>query len=459
MLSKSMIEALLNEAMMRGADFAEIYDESTVMHEITATQERCEQCQSGRESGVGIRIFKNQKCFYGHSDEKSEIALVGLVRNLTAEMKHGAKTSVALETRRQYQMGENLIPASGLTLRQRMEPVKRAIHAGISYDKEIVRMQVKRTDQERVVQIANSEGLFVADEREKTRLYIIAYAQNGPVLQSGYIGPGAMGGQEFYEQIDVEAYGREAARHAKVVAHAAPCKGGQMSVIVKNGFGGLLFHEACGHSLEALGIARGSSEFCGKLGQKVASNVVTLVDDGSVPNAWGSQKVDDEGIPTQKNVLIGNGILKGYMVDRLNGMRMDMNPTGSARRQNYRFVPTARMTNTYIAPGTSTPEEIIKNTEKGLYVASINGGSVDPATGDFNFNAGECYLVENGRITIPVRGVTLIGNGGHVLKSVDMVANDFALGQGFCFASSGALFVGCGQPTVRVSNMTVGGIG
>ena len=459
MLSQSMIETILDEAMMRGADFAELYDESTLMHEVTATQERCERCQSGRESGVGIRIFKNQKCFYGYSNEKTEGSMMELVRKLTSGMKKGAWELAGLGEKQLYPMGEEMIPASGLTLKQRLEPVHRAIHAGMTYDEEIVRMQVKRTDMDKRVQIANTEGIFLEEERVKTRLYMIAYAQNGTAIQSGYLGPGAMRGNEFYEQIDVEAYAREAARSAKVVAHAAPCKGGQMSVIVKNGFGGLLFHEACGHSLEALGIASSSSEFCGKLGRQVASDVVTLIDDGTVSNEWGSQQIDDEGVPTRKNVLIERGILKGYMVDRFNGMRMGMQPTGSARRQNYRFAPTARMTNTYIAPGKDTPEEIIQNTEKGLYVATINGGSVDPATGDFNFNAGECYLVEHGKITVPVRGVTLIGNGGNVLKRVDMVANDFALGQGFCYASSGALYVGCGQPTVRVSNMTVGGIG
>ena len=186
--------------------------------------------------------------------------------------------------------------------------------------------------------------------------------------------------------------------------------------------------------------------------------MVTLIDDGSIPNEWGSLHVDDEGMPTQKNILIENGILKSYMVDRLNGMRAGLAPTGSSRRQNYKFVPTSRMTNTYIAPGKSTPEEIIRATERGLFVSAINGGSVEPATGDFNFSAGECYLIENGKITIPVRGITLIGNGLTVLQNVDMVANNYELRQGFCYASSGALFIGAGQPTVRVSNMTVGGI-
>ena len=311
---------------------------------------------------------------------------------------------------------------------------------------------------EQLVQIANTEGVYVQDNRVKTRLYIAAYAQNGTDVQSGYYGPGAMRGHEYYDQIDVEAAAREAARAAKVILHAKPCRGGQMPVVVANGFGGLLFHEACGHSLESTVIARGSSEFCGLLGKKVASDVVTLVDDGSIAGEWGSLHVDDEGTPTQKNVLIENGILKSYMVDKLDGLRAGLKPTGSARRQNYRHYPVARMTNTYIAPGKSTPEEIISSTEKGIYVKSINGGSVDPSTGDFNFNASECYMIQNGKLSEPVRGVTLIGNGGTILKAVDMVADDFELRQGFCYASSGALYIGAGQPTIRVRNMTVGGI-
>lgn len=230
-----------------------------------------------------------------------------------------------------------------------------------------------------------------------------------------------------------------------------------MTVVVDNGFGGLMFHEACGHSLEASSVAKGTSEFAGKLGQQVASPLVTLVDDGTIPNAWGSLGVDDEGQPTRRNVLIENGILRSYLVDKLNGRRLSMQPTGSARRQSYRFAPTSRMTNTFIANGPHTREEIIANTEAGRFVKNIRGGSVNPATGDFNFSVSEAYLIENGRITEPVRGATLIGNGAAILKQVDMVGNNLALGQGYCYAGSGALFIGAGQPTVRVADMTVGG--
>lgn len=458
MLSKKQIDDILDEAALRGADFAEIFDESTLFQTTEATPDGIEQCQVGRESGVGIRIFKDQNCFYGHTNDRSAKSLKELTQELTRSMKGDTLARQALPEKQVYPMEGNVIPASSLSAQERLRPLHTAVKAGMAYDDEIVRMQVKLTDMEQRVQIANTEGVYVEDHREKTRLYISAFAQSGTETQSGYYGPGAMRGHEYYDQINVEESAKEAARQAKILLYAEPCKGGPMSVVVANGFGGLLFHEACGHSLEASSIACNSSEFCGKLGKKVASDVVTLIDDGSIPNEWGSLHVDDEGVPTQKNILIENGILKSYMVDRLNGLRMGMQPTGSSRRQNYCFVPTSRMTNTYIAPGKSTPEEIIRSTEKGIFVSSINGGSVEPATGDFNFSAGECYMIENGRITRPVRGVTLIGNGLTVLKSVDMVANNYELRQGFCFASSGALFIGAGQPTIRVSNMTVGGI-
>jgi len=458
MLSRGLIENILDEASLRGADFAEVFDENTLLQETNGDAEGIGQNQVGRESGVGIRIFKNQNCYYGYSNDRSEKTLKDLVQNLTKTMKGDSMARAALQEKKIYTMEKDVVPASSLSVEKRLRPLKMAAKAGMEYDEEIVRMNLKLTDMEQVVQIANTEGLFAEDHREKTRLYIQAYAQSGTDTQTGYYGPGAMRGHEYYDLIDLEACGREAARQAKVLLHAQPCKGGQMSVVVANGFGGLLFHEACGHSLEASGIANASSEFCGKLGKKVASDVVTLIDDGSIPNEWGSLHIDDEGIPTQKNILIENGILKSYMVDRLDGMRAGLKPTGSCRRQNYKFVPMSRMTNTYIAPGKSTPEEIIRSTERGIFVSAINGGSVDPATGDFNFSAGECYMIENGKITVPVRGVTLIGNGLTVIQNVDMVANNYELRQGFCYHSSGALFIGAGQPTVRVSNMTVGGI-
>jgi TldD protein len=230
-----------------------------------------------------------------------------------------------------------------------------------------------------------------------------------------------------------------------------------MPVVLNGGFGGVIFHEACGHSLEATSVAKGNSVFAGKLGEKIASDVVTAIDDGTIPGEWGSINIDDEGFPGRKNILIENGILKGYMVDRLNGRRMGHEPTGNSRRQSYKYAPTSRMTNTYIASGRATLEEIIASLPNGLFARKMGGGSVNPVTGEFNFAVSEGYLIKNGKIDTPVRGATLIGKGSDVLLRIDMVGDTVELGQGVCGSASGGVPVNVGQPVIRVSEMTVGG--
>ena len=241
--------------------------------------------------------------------------------------------------------------------------------------------------------------------------------------------------------------------------NAKPCPSDKMTVVIDNGFGGVIFHEACGHSLEATAVAKGASVFCNKLGEKIASEVVTAIDDGTIENGWGSGNIDDEGTPTQRNILIENGILKSYLIDTLNGMKMGMKSTGSSRRESYRYAPTSRMSNTFIAAGKSTPEEIISQTEYGLYAKQMGGGSVDPATGVFNFVVLEGYIIRNGNICEPVRGATLIGKGSQVLLDIDMVGNNLLRAQGMCGSISGSIPADVGQPMIRVRNITVGGRG
>ncbi|MCG4585577.1 TldD/PmbA family protein, partial [Anaerosalibacter bizertensis] len=326
-----------------------------------------------------------------------------------------------------------------------------------NYDEVISQVTVSYLDEEQNVLIANSEGLMAEDKRVRTRMAIQSVATKSGEMQIGFSAPGASMGFEFYENIDIEEHGREASRIAKTMIDAEFCPSGKMPVVIHNGFGGVLFHEACGHGLEATSVAKNTSVFSNKLNEKVASSVVTAIDDGTIPNEWGTTNIDDEGTPTRKNLLIENGILKGYLVDKLNGRRMDYEPTGSSRRQSYKLPPTSRMNNTYIANGKSTFEEIISNTESGLFAKKLGGGSVNPATGDFNFAVMEGYLIENGKITKPVRGATLIGNGTEVLDKIDMVGNNLKLAQGMCGSVSGLVPVNVGQPTIRVKNLTVGG--
>ena len=305
--------------------------------------------------------------------------------------------------------------------------------------------------------IANTDGLCVEDRRVRTRLGISAVASKDGENQMGFEGPGRSMGFEMFNDIDVEKYGIEAARTAVTMLHAKDCPAGKMTVAIDNGFGGVLFHEACGHSLEATSVAKGNSEFANKIGEQIASSKVTAIDDGTIENAWGSINIDDEGEKARKNVLIENGILKGYMIDKLNGRRMGMKPTGSGRRQSYKYAPTSRMTNTYIAAGNDNPEDIIKSMDEGLYAKKLGGGSVNPVTGEFNFSVSEGYLVKNGEIQEPVRGASLIGKGSEILMNIDMVGKNLVQAQGMCGSSSGSIPVNVGQPMIRVKNITVGG--
>ncbi len=307
--------------------------------------------------------------------------------------------------------------------------------------------------------MANTKGKFIHDVRNQQRIGATAVAKDGDKSQSSGGTIGGNFGIDSFKDKDLVSFAREICRSCVTMLDAPEMVGGVYPVIIHNGFGGVLFHEACGHSLEATSVARGLSVFTGKLGEKIASDIVTAIDDGTIPNEWGSLNMDDEGNPTRRNVLIENGILKGYMIDDRNARMMKMDSTGSARRQNYRYSPTSRMTNTFIANGTSTFEEIIAATEYGLFAKSMGGGSVNPVTGEFNFAVNEGYMVENGKITHPVRGATLIGNGASALLGIDMIADNQTFGHGVCGSASGQIPANVGEPTIRIQNMTVGGSG
>ena len=457
-MSSATLDRVLDAASAGGADFSEVFCEDNRQTVLNVRAAGVESSTIGRESGVGIRIFSGMNCYYAYSNDTREETLIRLARELSKAAGSGNVQRAPLGQLVDCSHSISPMPMSSFDAKRKVELVNRVVRSGMEYHSDISQMQVKYLDHDRRILIANSEGLLATDRQMKTRMLISAYAQRGSELRSGYFGPGAMGGMEFYDNLDLEGCGRRAAEAAVTELRAKKCPGGMMTVVVDNGFSGLMFHEACGHSLEASSVAKGMSEFSGKLGQQVASSCLTLIDDGSIPGLWGSLGMDDEGIPTQKNVLIENGILKGYLVDRFESRRMGMAATGSGRRQNYRFAPEARMSNTYIAPGSHTREEIISSVEKGLFVGNINGGSVNPVTGDFNFAVAQCWLIENGKLTEPVYGATLIGNGGDVLKQVDMVGNNLVHGQGYCYNKSGALFINAGQPTIRVKNILVGGL-
>ena len=327
------------------------------------------------------------------------------------------------------------------------------------YDPRIIRTTASIGYSHRDTILINSNEVIIKDSIERGRIALMCVAAEGEKFETGYAAPGAASGYEYFRNLDVVKLGKEAARQAITMLGAKECPSGVMPVVIGNGFGGVLFHESCGHPLEASSVSKNLSVFAGKMGTQIASPLVTAIDDGTIENGWGSNNVDDEGNKTSKTVLIENGILKNYLIDDFNGRRMGQKGNGACRRQSYRYEPTSRMSNTYIDNGTSTPEEIIAATKLGLYAKSLGGGSVNPATGEFNFSCSEAYIIRDGKICEPVRGASLIGQGKDILTKIDMVGNDLERAQGMCGAASGYIPVDVGQPTLRISEITVGGNG
>lgn len=459
MISREIASKVLSRCLITGGDFAEIFEENSVTNTMGLIDNKVENALGGRTYGIGIRIFKGFKSVYAYTNSNSLTVLLDTAHKAALALGSLKKDkTVVLNNDMNINNIHNIkyYPTS-IGYEKKANILKDAYKSAKEYNEEITKVNVSYVDKEQNILIANTEGVYVEDKRVRTRLSISAIASNGIENQNGYEAPGAHKGFELFEEVDPIYYGKEAARSAYTMLHAKNCPAGKMTVAIDNGFGGVIFHEACGHSLEATSVAKGNSTFCGKLGQQIASTKVTAIDDGTIPNYWGSINIDDEGNPAQKNVLIENGILKSYMVDKLNGRRMGMNPTGNSRRQSYKFAPTSRMTNTYIANGDDTPEEIIKSISEGLYAKKLGGGSVNPITGEFNFAVKEGYLVKNGEIQEPVRGASLIGKGNEILMNIDMVGNNMTQSQGMCSSSSGSIPVNVGQPMLRVKEITVGG--
>jgi len=458
MLSKSVIEDVLNAALETGGDFSEVFVEDRYTNNLSLQGGKVDSSMSGRDFGVGIRIFKGLQSVYAYTTDSSREGLLKAARN-AAHAINGQRVIQPKAFVNQLVVTEHPIPLNPREVEKirKANIMKKAYEIAKNYHSLIQQVTVRYMDEEQNVLIANSEGKFVEDRRVRSRLAIQSIAADGNRMQNGFYGPGAHSGFEFLENLNLEHYATESSRIAVAMLGADPCPSGKFPVIIDNEFGGVIFHEACGHGLEASAVAKNNSVFANRIGEKVASDLVTYIDDGTLQNEWGSINIDDEGEKVGKNVLIENGILKGYLIDKFNSRRMEMPSTGSGRRQNYRFAPTSRMTNTFIAPGTSTREEIISNTENGIFARYMGGGQVNPTTGDYNFAVMEAYLVKNGKIDKPVRGATLIGNGPKTLQLVDMVGNNLAHGAGMCGASSGSLPVNVGQPTLRVREITVGG--
>ena len=458
MIKKQILEEVLSVAMSTGGDFAEVYAQNTKNNTIQMVDGKIDRVADNTYSGVGIRVFLGDKTVYATTTDLTRNGLLACAAN-AAQIMGDVKNSVSVTLNATPVIDMHPVKINPVTadMKRRTDILKTACFAAKEYSEKISQVQGTLLGVDHSILVANTEGLLKEDRHVRTRIVVNSTASDNGENQSGSCAPGRGMGLELFDMFDPKAVGIEASRQATVNLSAGYCPAGQMTVAIENGFGGVIFHEACGHSLEATQVAVGMSEMCGKLGQKIANEKVTAIDDGTIVGAWGSVNIDDEGNPTQRNVLIENGILKGYMVDRLGSRRMGMSMTGNSRRQGYSYEPTSRMTNTFIDNGPDKNEDIIASIEYGLYAKEMGGGSVNPLTGAFNFAVREGYIIRNGKICEPVRGASLIGTGSRILQDIDMVGQNLATGQGMCGSSSGSVPTDVGQPLIRVKKITVGG--
>ena len=463
MISKSLAIQVLNEALATGADYAEIFYENSSANALSIENGKVNVATSAITSGVGLRLLKENQCVYGYTSDLSKKGLFALANSLNKSFSGERLITVA---ELEFIKGKNRNPITNsyknFPLEDRIALVREGTDEIASMkDPRIVRYTGSFTTNHRFVAIFNSKGKWFKRDTEFARLayLVITMDQNG--METAFEGPGCQKDISFFKsgRAEPKKVARKAAETALMNLTARECPSGKMPVVIGNGWGGVLFHESCGHPLEASAVSRGLSVFAGKIGEQIASPVVSAVDDSTIPQEWGSIDIDDEGNPGTKRQLIKNGILTDYMIDDFNGRRMGREGNGACRRQNYKYCPTSRMSNTYIENGKSTPEEIIAATKLGLYAVGFNGGSVDPSTGEFNFGCSEAYIIRDGKIAEPVKGATLIGKGHEILQKIDMVGNDLAFGQGMCGAASGSIRTNVGQPTLRISEVLVGGRG
>jgi len=458
-IEESVLQRVLGVALRTGGDFAEVFAEDKRSSSGAFDDGRVEELTSGRDRGVGIRVVRGETTGFAHTADFSEAGLRDAADAAAAAARsgEGGVREVALTRREARRPHDVRVPPEDVAKAAKVELLGRADAAARSESGSIRQVSASYGDSRRRILVANSDGLLTTDDQVRTRFMVQCVAEADTGMQTGFEAPGRTVGFEFYDDVDVEEIARTAARRALAMLKARPAPSGELAVVLKRGAGGVLFHEACGHGLEADLVDRDASVFRNRVGEQVASPLVNLVDDGTYAREWGTYAIDDEGHPSQRNVLIEDGVLTDYMWDFLRSRKEHRAQSGNGRRQSYQYLPMVRMTNTYVLAGDEDPDGIIERTEHGIYCVQLGGGSVNTATGDFVFGMTEAYMIENGEIAEPVRAANLIGNGPEVLKAIDAVGNDFDTWTGTCGKDGQAVPVSSGQPTLRVARMTVGG--
>ncbi len=446
---------ILSTLMSQGGEYGEIFYEKSRTTRLSLEDRKIDKVIHGYDEGVGLRLIKNGKTYYGYTTEPTFENLKELAKILARGEGHGP---VAMGKKYIGGKTEVLIDPDATDLKFRAEILRRADEKARSFGDKIKQVLAVLMDKTREIMVINTLGETAEDVQKRVVFFVEVVASDGNVLQRGYESLGGRKGFEIFNETPPEEVAEKAAKRALLMLNAKPAPAGTFTVVMSSQAGGTMIHEAVGHGLEADLVQQGLSVYAGKLGEKVASELVTVVDDATLPSHNGSFTVDDEGVPAKRKVLIKDGVLVGYMYDRLRAMKDGVESTGNGRRQSYAHVPIVRMTNTFIDKGKDNPEDIIRDTKKGILVVKMGGGEVNTVTGDFMFEIMEGYIIENGEITYPIRGATLIGNGPKALQDVDAVGYDLGWAIGTCGKDGQGVPVTDAQPTIRIRKLTLGGV-
>lgn len=455
-MKKQEYENLLNIALSTGADFAEIYYEESYNKSYNYNDSKLDGIKTINKKGIGIRIIKGEEYFYASTNDLEYNNIVEIITSITKNISEKQKLICKLNNL-EIKKNKIKIPHDKFP-RNRKKTILQEINNKIrKTHPEVTQVMLRFVEEYKDFTIANSKGTYINSDSMHTRYIAVIYTENEDIKRNESFTYGEATGYDFLNNFNIEEESLKTAAKAVEKLKSVDFIGGEYPVIIASGFGAVIFHEACGHGLEATSVAPKLSIFSDLIGKKIASKKVTLIDDGTIEKVWGSNIIDDEGNSTEKTILIDKGILKNYLIDEFSSIKMNMKHNGCGRRQDYDFAPTSRMSNTYLAPGTDKIEDMFNSIKLGIFCEKLSGGTVNTSTGDFNFAVDTAYLIENGKKTKLLNGITLIGNGKEILNNVEMVSDDLVMADGYCGSKSGMIHVTTGQPTIKISKILVGG--
>lgn len=455
-MKKNEFEEYLNIALSTGADFAEIYYEKAKTTSYRLSDSKLDTINNQSSLGIGIRIIHNEECYYTSTNNLNRENIISNIKRLLLNIPKSASKNIILENIVDKTINID-IPHSKFPINKKKELLIKMDKVAREYSNLITQVSGGILEIDREFTIANSNGKFIKSNACNTRIMTSVYTERAGIKEHEFTDYAGGKGYELLKEFDLEEMVLDTAKTAVKKLNAKDFKGGEFPVVIAPGFGAVIFHEACGHGLEATSVAPKLSVFSNDYNKEIATKKVTLIDDGTIEGAWGSSVIDDEGNETQKNILIEDGILKNYLVDKQNEEKMNHKSNGCGRRQSYNYAPTSRMSNTYLAPGNDKVEDMIKSIDLGIYCERMSGGTVNTSTGDFNFAVETARLIEKGELKDYLKGITLIGNSKDILKTVEMVSDDLSISAGYCGSKSGMIPVTIGQPTIKVSKILVGG--